>query len=418
MNAASRDWLVRGLLIAAALGTAAWVASCTEWVDVDVRTPPRGEAAKNDLYATQQLLRRLGAHVATPSELAQLPPPRATLMLSSWHWDLFPERAQRLKAWVEGGGHLVLYASNLDHEQLKGWLPIKRQAPPRLRPPETSGDAPDDEDDDEDAELAPPAPTVRRARPACQDAVEPDSVPAAYPDGERRFKLCGLSYASTRWTLHTRSTPLWLLQGPGGPLVLRTALGQGQVTVILPWGLLDNQRVLEGDDGLVAIAALQVRPGAQVWFVTEEARPPLLSWLWREAWVVVLLGGAALALALWRGARRFGPLVATPAPGRRSMAEQITGTAQFLRREGPEALLDAQIRALEMAARNHVRHYDTLDRSQRAAAIAKATGQDATALALALDQRLARRRVDLPATLELLETARRLLVQHRHNSAR
>ena len=98
-------------------------------------------------------------------------------------------------------------------------------------------------------------------------------------------------------------------------------------------------------------------------------------------------------------------------PGRRSMAEQISGTAQFLRRQGPEALLAAQIRALEAVARNHVRHYEKLGRSERAVAIAQATGLDAQALGLALDKSLARRRVDLPATLESLETARRLLLQ-------
>jgi len=66
---------------------------------------------------------------------------------------------------------------------------------------------------------------------------------------------------------------------------------------------------------------------------------------------------------------------------------------------------------LETVARNHIRQFDQLDRGQRAAAIAKHTQQDAAALASALDKSLARRRTDLPATLELLETARRLLAQ-------
>jgi hypothetical protein len=100
------------------------------------------------------------------------------------------------------------------------------------------------------------------------------------------------------------------------------------------------------------------------------------------------------------------------------MAEQISGTAQFLRREGPQALLGAQIRALDTVARGHVRHFDKLDRSRRAQAIAQATGLDAAALGLALDKSLARKRVDLPATLQLLETARRLLVQRDRNTRR
>jgi hypothetical protein len=179
----------------------------------------------------------------------------------------------------------------------------------------------------------------------------------------------------------------------------------------MPSNLLSNDRLLRGDNALVAVAALQAGPGADIWFVTEEKRPHLLRWLWQEAWVAVLLAAATLVLALWRSARRFGPLAPVITPGRRSMAEQIAGTAQFLRREGPEALLAAQIRAMETVARSHVRHYDKLGRGERALAIAQATGLNAEALGLALDKSLARRRVDLPATLELLETARRLLLQ-------
>ncbi len=409
----NRDVLLRVLMAALVLGVGVWVASCTEWVEVELPLPARGEAAKNPLYVTQQLVRRLGAEVATPSTLSALPPPRATLLLTSWYWDLFPERAQRLKAWVESGGHLVLYASNLDHEQLKGWLPVKQLEPPRKRPPLPidDGEAADDDSDEEDSTVPELAERLRKAmQPPCHPAIEPDSVPASYADGDRRFKVC--SVVASGWKLQSTGPALWSLDGPDGPMMLRAARGRGQVTVILPWGLLDNDRVLKGDNGLVAMAALQARPGAHVWFVTEEARPPFLTWLWREAWVAVLLGAGALVLALWRGAPRFGPLAASVPQGRRSMAEQISGTAQFLRRNGPEALLAAQIRALEEAARGHVRQYDQLDRTQRAAAITKNTGLDATALALALDMRLARKRVDLPATLELLETARRLLVQH------
>ncbi|MEO8152511.1 MAG: DUF4350 domain-containing protein [Rhizobacter sp.] len=416
----NRDLLARALVVALVVGIVAWLASCTEWVDVDVPLPARGEAAKNHLYATQQLVRRLGATVATPHDLSQLPPPRATLLLTSWYWDLFPERVQRLKSWVDSGGHLVIYAGSMTHEQLRDWLPIKRLDPARKaskddKKGDADADADDDSDDDDDTKAKPVAAPASAPRifgsnePPCRDAVEPDSVMPAYADGSRHFRIC--AYANTGWKLQSVSAALWSLDGPSGPLMLRAARGKGEVTVILPWALLDNDRVLKGDNSLAAVAALQARPGADVWFIAEEARPPFLKWLWQEAWVAVLLGATALALVLWRGARRFGPLMATPAEGRRSMAEQISGTAQFLRRRGPEALLAAQIRALETVARSHLRQYDKLDRIQRATAIGQATGLDAAALGLALDKSLARRRVDLPATLELLETARRLLAQ-------
>ena len=268
-----RDWVLRGVLVAALLGMTAWVASCTEWVEVDVPRPARGEAANNPLYVTQQLVRRLGATVATPNNLATLPPPRASLLLTSWYWDLFPERAQRLKAWVEGGGHLVLYANNLGHQQLKGWLPITQLEPPRKKKPEPAEqDEEEDVDHDEESDAAEEdtatEATMRRfglkTGTPCHDTVEPDSVPASYTDGGRRFKIC--NYLASGFKLQSTTPPLWALEGSDGPMMLRAARGQGQITVILPWGLLDNDRVLKGDNGLAAVAALQARPGAHVWF--------------------------------------------------------------------------------------------------------------------------------------------------------
>lgn len=412
-----RTWGLRAIVVLLIAGAVAWVAANTEWVEVELPTPPRGEAARNRHHATQELLRRLGATVAKPENLAQLPPTGATLLLTSWHWDFVPERSQRLQHWVEGGGHLVLFSEDLNHQQLKRWLPVAVLEPKRKEDDEDDEDtqAPDDDDVDEVNE-APPARNARRPfRPGdliklqCHDAAEPQSVAPHYPGGARHYKLCGFMVSGRK--LQASAPVLWSIDGRHGPFVLRVAKGRGSVTVIQPPNLLDNNRVLEFDNGLATVAALQARRGAVVWFVAEEARPSLLSWLWQEAQAVLLLAGAALVLALWRAARRFGPLAATAVHGRRSMTEQIAGTAQFLRKQGPEALLAAQIRALEAAARNHIRLYDTLGRGQRAAAIARHTGQDAAALTSALDKSLARKRTDLPATLELLETARRLLVQ-------
>lgn len=473
----SREWWWRGAVIVLLLALVGWLATATEWVDVEVPLPARGEAARNRLYATQQLARRLGATVATPTGLHEMPPANATMLLTSWQWDMFPDRVQKLKGWVENGGHLVLYANATEQDALKDWLQVDeqrgnrddedseddegedpvdgeesptspaadgdstRQPPSATEPGTTARNERQDETEEErearekaeveraeraaeraaqraaeralararaEAASSPATSGLLKDRTPCTVVAEPDAASRAYPDGNRNFRLC---HRALGWTLHSARKTVWSLDGVDGPMLLRVAMGRGLVTVIGPWNLLDNDRVLEADHGLIAAAALRLRAGVPVWFVTEEARPPLLAWLWDRAGAAVLLGGLALGLGLWRGAVRFGPRIAKAVPGRRSMAEQIGGTARFLRREGPEALLTAQVRALDQAARQHLRQYDLLDRTRRAHAIADVTGLDAGALGRALDIGLARRRTDLPATLALLETARRRLLQ-------
>jgi len=409
-----RDRLVQGLGLLLLVAGGLWFVSHTEWVDeVDFRAA-QGEAAGNPFHATQQLARRLGAEVTRATSLSPLPPRQATLLLASWDGELFPGQMQGLRRWVEQGGHLVIESSALDRGTLAEWLPIRpvRGAASPRPAPAAPPKVPDEDDNalEATAPTVPRKPSFRPIEPPCRTFVEPAGVPPAYPGGPRRFEVCAMVLFGTG--LSTRAALLWSLVGPGGPMALRVAVGQGRVTVVDTPGFLRGEQVLWGDNALVTAAILQIRRGEPLWFVAEESRPPLLRWLWDRAGAVLLLALCATLLALWRGGVRFGPLGLAAATARRSMAEQITGTARFLRRSDAPALHRAQLQALERAACAHLRGYAHLDRPARAQALARATGLDPQALLTALDPgRTARRPAALVPVLERLETARRLLLQ-------
>jgi hypothetical protein len=128
---------------------------------------------------------------------------------------------------------------------------------------------------------------------------------------------------------------------------------------------------------------------------------------------VVLLVLLLVLLTLWRGAMRFGPLEPEPSGARRSLAEQIRGTGSFVYRHGDgRALHAAAARALDDAARRRIPGYTTLLPQERTAALAMLTGLGAGALAEALFHPESHSHDSLPATITVLETARRrLLVQ-------
>jgi hypothetical protein len=200
----------------------------------------------------------------------------------------------------------------------------------------------------------------------------------------------------------------WALSDTEGSELLRVGFGKGSVTVLGPWAGFVNRNVLEGDNAEAIATALQIKGGAVIWFVTEESREPLLKWLWHQAWIAIVLGLLALGAALWRGGVRFGPREVVAELHRRSMAEQVRGTAQFLNRHAFNALHRAQCRALDDAAAVHLRRYVGLNSLERANAIAHATGLPADSLHQA---RTAVRPIgDGSRQLELLETARRRLL--------
>jgi hypothetical protein len=384
----NRDNLMRWLLALLAAVAVAWLATATEWVEVDTEKPARGAASKNRLYAVESLLRTLGATVVKRQNLEAMPPLEARLVLVSRHWDLFPDRGKRLREWVEQGGHLIIPGTMVDHEQLSAWLPI---AEVKKTPPAAPAAAP------------PAKPGPDRD---CRPLTEPESVPAAYAEG-RGYRICGPLHWM-RYVPAAGQKAQWSLDSGAGTEMIRVAAGRGSVTVVGPWRLLENNHVLRADNPLAVAVALQAGAGTPFWFVAEEAREPFFSWLWQQGWPAIVLALLALALFLWRGAVRFGPLAAIADRSRRSMTEQVGGTAHFLQRHGMATLHGAQVRALHETAGRHIRGYARMDAFRRAQALAEATGVDTHVIARAL-RTTTRQSAELPADLEVLETVRRRL---------
>jgi hypothetical protein len=167
-----------------------------------------------------------------------------------------------------------------------------------------------------------------------------------------------------------RVLPTWQLAGPRGTLALRVPVGRGDVTGVVPALAIDNRELLHGDNALIAAAVLQAVPGRPVWILEDEAREPLLAWLWHEARTPSLLTLAAIALALWRLMVRFGPREAVPPRARRSMGEQVRGTGHFIAGSDAQALHAATRQAFEAVARRRVEGWSELDDTDRIAALA------------------------------------------------
>jgi len=415
-------------------GVGVWLAFNTEWTDVEVPPELRGPAKTDPFYTFKRFSAALGVQLDMPDNLDRLPPPGATLVLSSWFWDLFPQRAAALQRWVEAGGHLVLPTYEYYGPEL-AWTTIQSVPPPALkaprRAPAASANSTDDDDsnDDEneadsqtqerDATPAPRPPPPRagppialpRSRPvACPRLAEPPGVPPAF--GTRRDYMSCQGSASI---LQSRGAALWAVDNQRGHVVLRVAVGKGSVTAANMRLPIYGTTPLDNDNALLLTAALRLARGQQLWLVANEKRPPLLQTLWKSGSPAILLGALALALALWRAGVRFGPRLPAAPTARRSVAEQIRGTSAFIAHHGGRALHQAQLRALDSCARSRVHGYDRLIVGERAAVLAPLVGIDVHTLARAMNPELSKH---LPSALALLETARRRLLLNPKTSSK
>jgi hypothetical protein len=376
-----------------------WIVANTEWVEEERPVGQQGEALTNPVYAAEQTLRRLHLKVEHHDALDQLPPRGARLVLLSNDWELLPGKAEQLKQWVQGGGHLVVPMDiQSESNLLADWLPAteedrktrKKEAASAVEP--ASGPA------------KPPIPV-----PPVPQELYVDSVPPLWDDIEG-LAVCNL----LRWRrlVPKADVPIqWRLEHDGGLDALRVAVGKGSVTLLdTAYGAFDNVQTLRCDNALLLAAAVQAEPGATVWFYLNEKREPLLPWLWNGGWIAIVTAGLALAALLWRGTLRFGPRVAVPPRFRRSIGEQVRGTGAWLQRHGREALIAAQLRALEDTAGRVLPRYRRLkNKADRAKAIAAATGVASEPLA-AIFNEASCKRAELPERLRALENARRLLL--------
>jgi len=343
-----------------------------------------------------------------------------------------------LQRWVEAGGHLVLPTYDYYGPEL-AWTTIKSVSPPMLKAPRPAAAASsakggrddDSKDDDEDEEsdtdkaaeersTAPPPPPPPRTTPprtaapfplprakpiSCPKLIEPATAPPAF-GVHRSYATCQGSAS----TLQSPNATEWAVDNARGHAMLRVALGKGSVTAADMRLPIYGTAVFEHDNALLLTAALRLQRGQQLWLVVDEKRPPLLATLWHNGAPVILLGALALAFALWRAGARFGPRLPATPTARRSVAEQIRGTAAFIAHHGGRALHHAQLRSLDSAARSRVHgqsNYDVLIVGERAALLAPLVGIDVHTLARAMNPELSKH---LPSALAVLETARRRLL--------
>ena len=359
-----------------------YIARNTYWVDMPIPTPLKGEAVTNPFYAAQRFAEALGA-ATRRAHSPVVSSARSVIVLSAWHWDLTAQRQAAIKRWVESGGRLVVDRMlSGDTSEFESWSGVEWDFN------EAAADAYYESHDDDSP------------FPECSPVEE------VAPTSGTSYSVCGLYFSF----LKTSRPMQWALRDTMGLQAVRVGIGEGSVTVInvVPF---TRRSLFDGDHAALFVASTRLQPGDDVLFLTEDDHPSLLALLWIYGAPSVALSLVLLALFLWRGAVRFGPMLALPEPRRRSMAEQIRGSGYFALRFGEGAPLhEAAVRALTEAARRRIPAYARLSQPQRAAALGEATGMDGDAIVSAIDGVGKRRVKELPNTLALLECARRQLL--------
>jgi hypothetical protein len=331
-------WIAIALAAAGVL-SAVWFLNNFEQVPVTRHEASKPEARRNPYLALERFLARMGREPARADNFGVLDAMGGADVLildRNRRRSLDGPRGERLLAWVESGGYLLVAAeqSGVDDPLLQAlgveWAPA---AVGECR----SDDAPaTPESGAEDMPGEPPATTVQ--------------VPGSTKELTLETGFLGLK--------PTGPEPTWRVEGAGrGAALLHFERGRGHVTVVADLArLADNRQIGRRDHAELVWTLLQHhRPEGRVWLASRLEVPTLGQWLAESAWMV--LASAALLLAAWLGriVPRFGGLAPEPVTQRRSLSEHLTAMGRFVAASGGLTFLLEAVRAA-FQARLALRH--------------------------------------------------------------
>ena len=395
-----------GLLWLALAAGGWWLFHNLEQVERERHRPMRGAALSDTYYGLKNISASLGVPLTVVPQLDPPPDTHITLVLDTPFWDLFPNKVQALKAWVERGGHLVVLHEGEGDKQYKDWLPHEKE----LEQPQDKASEDDDSEDAVAKEVEEVGAQTLRNRRDCQSAQE--SGPQAPWLGQAvGMTLCN---AGDSHTLQSGSQRvLWQLEQGGVIVALRVQQGRGSITRVSSHaGPFYTPLLVQPEQVRALAGVLQWQRNSPIWLVSGEAPAEnLAQWLWHRLSAGLIFLALALALWTWRRGVRFGPLMALPPAARRSMAEQIRGSAAFLLRHRSPALHGAALKALEAQVQTSLPTSRRLDSNARWALVAERAHVDAAALQRAVQWPPTASPSEQASALLLLESVRRRLQQ-------
>ena len=335
----ARHTIAPALLVLLLAGGGFWWYTHFERVPDKVHTGLQGKARDDPYLAAKRLLATSGIRVveagpgAPPGAKFDALPIAGTLLLGDRrHVLMTPARVQRLLAWIDGGGHLIVEAEYPGRpDPLLSALGLGRTDLMRPGPASKSP-----------AEGIPAADEPSASRPRPARLPRPVITDVTPPGAGRVLKVEFGAYQSLS---DPRNLAQWRAADETGLRLVSYGRGAGRVTAASNFDWLVYRGAGESDDprlqpphiGKYDNAELLVRLARQnpahasgaLRLAWGDDDVSTWSWLIEHAWMALLAAGAALALWLWRVAPRFGPLEAEAAPAEQRLIRHVEATGRF-----------------------------------------------------------------------------------------
>ena len=271
-------WTVIALVVLGVLGVTLFL-HYFERVPVKERVPPKGEARLREFLAAERFAQRMGMPARELRSLPELDQVRpGVLVMPNRRQGIEGARIQRLLAWVNGGGHLIVEAEfiGVDDPLLDALGVTRKEGKQQERP----------------------------------DFLDRIALSASFP---MRLQV--------------------------GDKLLSFQRGRGMVSVASSLHFARNRRIGEPGNVELLWRVLQLTPRNEFQVYFRPERLSLTGFLVQHAWTVLAAAGALLALWLWRIAPRFGTVAPDLPPSRRRLLDHLRASGRYYWSQGLRARL-------------------------------------------------------------------------------
>jgi len=373
-------WLLGLLLLAGLLSYAYWFALNFERQSREVRSGISPQARKNPFLAAEIFLRQGGqtAQSHAGREIFTLQPGGTDTIFLGHHSSLFLQRSgERLRAWVEAGGKLVLVAER---------QPAEQQRPNALF--EALGvELREGDDTTTAAGSCSPASSGRQGTqagaPDSQEEEKTETVTVTFhADHPGEFHA---SFMADRHLYDTDGSAEVVVGRGDRAKLLGYRLGRGRVTVLSDAALFTNQLIAQHDHAYL-FNQLVATPG-KVWLFYSADMPSLPTLLWQRAPYLSLTMLGLLLMAGWRMLPRSGPQLRPVYEQRRNLLEHLDASAEYSWHiDRAQRLFDDNRDAIEQAWRRRHPQLNSLTQEARCEWIGEKIGISSRAVERSLYQ--------------------------------
>ncbi len=355
--------LIGGIIILAAIITI-WFFNNFEYKEIDKSTGYSKQARKNDFLAAELFLKEFGLNVVSNGNRAKLLDTHntnKTILLNNYGPKLSPTHFNKLKEWLNNGGHLIMKANEplytffnieIEEEDIKHNQLLEEYGVYAAYVDYSESETQEETDAELDEDGSTEHEYETDIDASTEITLEQTHETEDKLEAECECCDCEEEYKATTYTQHDDTAidiefnsgyylfdpdnhASYKLEDEYGINLLQIKIGEGLITVLSDNSIFKNYAIENYDHAFLLTQLININAsnGGDILLLYSTVSDSVFTLLWRHAKQLCIAFLCMLFIALWSMYNRIGPIVPLTSYNNRNIIEHLKAIARFSYRQ-------------------------------------------------------------------------------------